>query len=220
MNTKVHEDKSGLKSVISIPSVYNIVQLVAGARMYRTRMVQNYIKPFEGCRILDIGCGTGEYVEFLDKACTDYEYVGFDAEDAYIESARKNYADRPKLQFFARLLTEDAIQELGGFDIVTAIGVMHHMDDALVLSLLRLAKSALKPAGRFITYDPGAFIDMNPIERFFVRHDRGRNIRSPEHYDTLVSEVFSKRERHEPSLTYYPTRNVVFVCEQSAPYPA
>ena len=213
MSAKVHEDKSGLKSIISIPSVYNIVQYVAGSKLYRTRMVQNYIKPFEGCRILDIGCGTGEYVEFLDKACADYEYYGFDAEPAYIESARKKYAGRPKLQFFARLLTEEAIEELGGFDIVTAIGVMHHMDDALVLSLLRLARTALKPSGRFITYDPGAFAHMNPIERFFVRHDRGRNIRSPDHYDKLISQVFTTRECHEPSLTYYPTRNVVFVCQ-------
>ncbi len=214
MSSKIPEDKSGLKKIISIPAVYNLVQFVAGARMYRTRMVRDYIKPFDGCRILDIGCGTGEYVEFLDQFCSNYEYYGFDAEAAYIESAQQRYADRPKLQFFARLLTEDVIEEIESFDIVMAMGVMHHMDDELVMSLLRLARKALKPSGRFITYDPGCFVDMNSIERFFVNHDRGRNIRSPDHYERLVSQVFQNRSRAEPKLTYYSVRNVVFTCRQ------
>src|SRR4051794_38036752 len=126
MADAAQEDKKGLKAVVSIPAVYNIVQLLAGARMYRTRMVQDYIRPFTGCRILDIGCGTGEYVEVLDKSCTAYEYFGFDGEGAYIEWARKTYAHRPNLQFVARVLTEDAVDELESFDIVMAMGVIHH----------------------------------------------------------------------------------------------
>jgi SAM-dependent methyltransferase len=214
MTTGIHEDKSGFKSIISFPWVYNVIQLIAGARMYRSRMVQKYIKPFEGCRILDIGCGTGEYVGFLDDNCKNYEYYGFDAELSYVNSAQRRYCGRQNIRFSAQPLTADAVQEIGGFDIVMAIGVMHHMDDPLVLSLLRLAKSAMKPAGRFVTYDPGYFSDMNRIERFFVKHDRGRNIRTPRHYDDLISQVLPNRECHEPSLTYYPTRNVVFVCQQ------
>jgi SAM-dependent methyltransferase len=92
------------------------------------------------------------------------------------------------------------------------MGVMHHLEDRLVLSLLRLAKDALKPGGRLVTYDPGRFVDMNHIERLFVNHDRGRNIRFPEHYDGLVAQVFPVREIYLPYLTYYQCRNVVFNC--------
>lgn len=208
----MHEDKTGLKRIISVSGVYNVIQLLAGARMYRTRMVRDYVKPFDGCRILDIGCGTGEYVEFLDRACTRYEYYGFDAEAGYIEYARKRFAKRPDVHFYHRLLTEDAVAEFETFDIVTAMGVMHHMDDELVTSLLRLAKKALKQAGRLITYDPGQFPDMNGIEKFFVKHDRGRNIRSAQQYDRLIASTFRSREHTEPYLTYYPCRNVVFTC--------
>ena len=57
---KMHEDKSGLKRIISTPAVYNLVQFLAGASLYRDRMVSDFIKPVVGNRILDIGCGTGE----------------------------------------------------------------------------------------------------------------------------------------------------------------
>jgi 2-polyprenyl-3-methyl-5-hydroxy-6-metoxy-1,4-benzoquinol methylase len=167
------EDNGVLKSIIRVPAVYNLVQFIAGARMYRARMVREYIKPFEGCRILDIGCGTGEYVEFLDRYCSSYEYFGFDAEARYVAYGRKLFAHRPGIHLYHRVLTEDAIEEFNNFDIVLAIGVMHHVDDRLVLSLLRLAKKALKPTGRLVTYEPGQFGEMNRIEMFFVNNDRG-----------------------------------------------
>lgn len=206
------EDNTGLKSIISVPAVYNLVQFIAGARLYRARMVRDFIKPFEGCRILDIGCGTAEYVEFLDRHCANYEYFGFDAEARYIVSGKELFADRPGIHLYHRVLTEDVVEEFNNFDIVLAIGVMHHMDDRLVLSLLRLAKKVLKPGGRLVTYDPGQFNDINRIEKFFVNNDRGRNIRFPEHYDRLVAQVFPTRQFYLPSLTYYPCRNVVFNC--------
>jgi SAM-dependent methyltransferase len=206
------EDRGGLKRIISIPSVYNLVQLVAGARLYRARMVRDYIKPPEGCRILDIGCGTGEYVEFLDNYCSKYEYFGFDAEARYVAYGERMFSDRSDIHFYHRVLDENALQEFNNFDIVLAIGVMHHLDDRIVLSLLRLAKKALRPAGRLVTYDPGRFPDMNRIETFFVNHDRGRNIRFPEEYDRLISHVFPTRKMYLPYLTYYPSRNVVFDC--------
>jgi ubiquinone/menaquinone biosynthesis C-methylase UbiE len=52
------ENKSGIHSIISAPWVYNLVQWAAGAKMYRETMVNDYIKPTDGCKILDIGCGT------------------------------------------------------------------------------------------------------------------------------------------------------------------
>jgi cyclopropane fatty-acyl-phospholipid synthase-like methyltransferase len=208
----MNEDKRGLKRIISKPAIYNLVQLLAGARMYRNRMVRDYIKPFKGCRILDIGCGTGEYVEFLDRHCDAYEYFGFDGEAGYIAYAQRLFAHRPGIRFHHRILTEDRSSEFKNFDIVMAIGVMHHMGDDLVLSLLRAAKMALSPGGRLITYDPGQFSDMNAIEGFFVKHDRGRNIRFVQDYERLVGQAFQRYTSYVPRLTYYPCRNVIFEC--------
>ena len=72
------ENKSGIHSIISTPATCNMVQLIAVARMYREKMVTDYIRLFDGCKILDIGCGTGEYIHHIRQHCKDFEYYGFD----------------------------------------------------------------------------------------------------------------------------------------------
>jgi SAM-dependent methyltransferase len=189
-----------------------MVQYVAGAKMYREKMVRDYIRPFEGCKVLDIGCGTGEYVHHLDHYCKEYEYYGFDGEKVYIDYAQRVFADRPNLHFYHKILTEENIKEFNNFDIVIATGVMHHLDDPIVVSLLQLSKLALKPGGRLVTYDPGKFQDMSMLERFFVKYDRGRSIRYENEYAGLIKQIFSNYKSYSPYLTYYKSRNIVFEC--------
>ena len=180
--------------------------------MYRETMVRDYIKPFDGCKILDIGCGTGEYVHHFRRHCKGFEYFGFDGEGVYIDYANDLFKDDPKVHFYKKILTEEEIKEFNSFDIVIATGVMHHLDDAVVESMLKMAKLALKPGGRLITYDPGKFADMNGFEKFFVKYDRGRSIRFETEYAALISKVFTKYKAYSPYLTYFKVRNVVFEC--------
>jgi SAM-dependent methyltransferase len=208
----VAENKSGIHSYISTPWVYNLVQWAAGAKMYREKMVADFIKPFDNAKILDIGCGTGEYIHHISGHCKNFEYYGFDGEKVYIDYANKLFAGQSNFHFYHKILTENEVKEFNNFDIVIATGVMHHLDDALVVSLLRLAKLALKPGGRLITYDPGKFTDMSVYEKFFVKYDRGRSIRSEQQYADLVKVVFPHYKSHAVYLTYYKSRNIVFEC--------
>ena len=206
------ENKSGIHSIISTPWIYNLVQFVAGAKMYRNTMVKDYIKPFDGCKILDIGCGTGEYIDHFYNYCKTFEYYGFDGEGVYIDYAKELYKDKPNVHFYHKILTEEGVKEFNNFDIVIATGVMHHLDDPIVISMLRLAKLALKPGGRLITYDPGKFENMSLYEKFFVKYDRGRSIRFEKDYASLIREIFPNYKSFTPYLTYFKVRNVVFEC--------
>jgi 2-polyprenyl-3-methyl-5-hydroxy-6-metoxy-1,4-benzoquinol methylase len=206
------ENKSGIHSIISAPWVYNLVQWAAGAKMYRETMVNDYIKPTDGCKILDIGCGTGEYIHHIARHCRDFEYYGFDGEGVYIDYAKQLFKDNPKCHFYHKILTEEGVKEFNNFDIVIATGVMHHLDDPIVISMLRLAKLALKPGGRLITYDPGKFDKMSLYEKFFVKYDRGRSIRFERDYAALIGQVFTRFKSSTPYLTYFKVRNVVFEC--------
>lgn len=209
------ENKSGIHSIISAPWVYNLVQFLAGAKMYRNIMCRDYIKPFDRCRILDLGCGTGEYVNHIRQYTKNFEYYGLDGEGVYIEYGKQLFKDEPNIHFYHQLLTEETVKQFNNFDIVIATGVMHHLDDPIVVAMLQSSKTALKQGGRLITYDPGKYEKMSFFERFFVKYDRGRSIRYVEEYAALIGKVFKNYKSYTPYLTYYKSRNVVFECVNS-----
>jgi len=211
------QNKKGIHAIISWPLVYNVFQWLAGASIYRKRMVRDFIKPFDSCRILDIGCGTGEYVAHIKKYCKNFEYHGFDSELSYIEHAKKMNAGNPRIHFYHQILTEEMVTEFNQFDIVIATALMHHLDDSEVTALLKLALKCLKPGGRLVTYDPAKYEKMTFMEKFFVKYDRGRSIRFEEEYLALVKSVFPKSDKFSGHLTYYPARSVVFECYHPAP---
>ena len=84
------------------------------------------------------------------------------------------------------------LEEPGTFDLAPANGVVHHLDDDQALALYRLARSALKPGGRFVSFD-GAFVDgQSAVARMFLRNDRGRHVRRAEDYERLAPKSSTK----------------------------
>jgi SAM-dependent methyltransferase len=152
--------------------------------------VTRYLRPRAGERILDIGCGTGEILEFLPPV----DYVGFDLSADYVAAARRRYAGRGR---FERADVLDA--DLGGedpFDVVIATGVIHHLDDPRAKRLIALAAALLSASGRLVTWD-GAFVPGQPrVARWLLERDRGEHIRSPEAYVALASEHFAAVRHH------------------------
>jgi SAM-dependent methyltransferase len=93
--------------------------------------------------------------------------------------------------------------EIGLADIAVAIGILHHLDDAIAANLLRAAARVLKPGGRMIMVDPCYHAGQTIIQRFVVSHDRGAHVRPFERYVELAERVFpgtqaSLRSGHLP----------------------
>lgn len=133
---------------------------------------------------MDIGCGTGDMLNYLHGV----EYVGFDNNQKYIKAAQKKYARRGT--FVYESISENALEGHAGFDIVIAKGVMHHLNNDLVIKMLKLAKNKLRENGRLITID-GCFIpSQNWAARLLLSFDRGKYVRSEDGYLNLVSSVF------------------------------
>ncbi len=142
-------------------------------------------------RILDLGCGTG----LFKKHMPDCEYTGIDNSPAYIEYARKRLQGR-----FILGDIFDLQGHLGGstFDFAVINGLLHHLDDALLLRLLGTLPALLAPGGRIIVADHIWSDALNPVNKFLVRYDRGAYSRSEAAYRSLLRILQSSLLRHSP----------------------
>lgn len=99
-----------------------------------------------GCRVLEVGCGTGALLSKLNQLCRNAEVVGM---DLYSEAA--TLAER---RTGCRVIVGDILSppKLGLFDIIGAFDVIEHLDDP-VIALNRLIK-LLKPGGHIVLTVP------------------------------------------------------------------
>lgn len=190
---------SGIRAVLSYPLVYKAFQKLMGPPTTRRNFVAEFIRPQAGMKILDIGCGPADILDDLPVV----EYHGFDISAAYIENAQNRFAGRG--QFSCKLLEQADLASLPKFDVVLALGLLHHLDDDQVASVLRLAADALRPGGRLVTIDPVLDPGQNPIARFLVKRDRGQNVRDRDGYEHLAGTVYRSvraEVRHQAWIPY------------------
>jgi SAM-dependent methyltransferase len=176
-------------AILEFPFVYDSYQWLVGTPRLRKYIISRYLQLPENCKVLDIGCGTGELIDFLPKKIAD---TGFDHNNDYIESAKKRYGDR------GTFMCKDvnALGELhlkdGEYDVVLLIGVLHHINDAEVLKTLSSAKKLLKPGGFVFSTDGAYLAQQSKMAKYILSKDRGRYVRFNDHYKTLAHSVFSK----------------------------
>lgn len=176
---------NSVKSLLSIPFLYDAFQFVARGRDYQDRLARMHIRAQPGDKVLDLGCGTGAMLTCLP----DVEYVGIDMSPAYIEACRRRHGNRGR--FVCMELTADTANGFADFNIILAVGVVHHLDDARAHNLFRVAHDALRPGGRLVTLD-GVFTNgQSRIARALLEADRGRYVRTEPAYRALATGVFS-----------------------------
>ena len=190
---------SGIRKILSHPEIYRASQSLMGAHKARQRFVENHIKPFSGMKILDIGCGPADILAYLPQV----EYYGYDISAAYISQAKSRFKN--KGHFTCKQLQIDDFDHLPKFDVVLALGLLHHLDDSVASELLRLSQHALNDKGRLLTIDPCFVPSQNIIAKFLIRCDRGQNVRTQEEYLRLAGQIYSKPHaevRHQAWIPY------------------
>lgn len=189
----------GVRAILAHPLVYSTLQSLMGAHSSRKSFVENYVKPFPGMRILDIGCGPADILAYLPQV----SYSGFDICQDYIGQARKRFGLLGK--FHCKHLSVGDIEGLPPFDVVFALGLIHHLEDVEAIGVMQVALRALKPGGRLLTIDPCWEPSQNPVAKLLIRGDRGQNVRDKAGYEALAGAVFKAPRvevRHKMWIPY------------------
>lgn len=198
-----------VKKILSIPLFYTLWQKFVGDYKLRKIYCRDYLKVKDDDRILDIGCGPANMVEYLPK---DIDYVGFDDSNLYIEAAKKKFPQDNYSFFQKRVNFAQNFEEK--FDIIMANAILHHIDDDEAKNLISFAAANLKENGRFITHD-GCFVENQSfIKKWLLKNDRGQFVRTKEEYFKLFSKHFNNINISiREDLYNIPYTVIIFECD-------
>ena len=128
-------------------------------------------------RLLDIGCGDGNFTMLMAKTCGAKEVYGVDISEKGVEMARKNGIKAFKVDVDEEKLPFDD----NYFDVVTALEVIEHLFDPD--HFLDEVYRVLKPKGIFVLSTPNLASIYNRVAlllgyllRFFYRIFRFRKL--------------------------------------------
>ena len=148
----------------------------------RRKPIERALGLQSGDKVLDVGCGTGDYSVMVRSA--QASYLGIDISPDYVRAAQQDYGNE-----FRRFEVGD-VRSLPypdkSFTKALYLGVMHHLSDddnrKVLEGIKRLASS------RVVVMDlsPGG---VHVINNVLCRFDRGEFVRTLEQQCALISSV-------------------------------
>jgi len=101
---------------------------------------------WKGKRVLDVGCGTGNFANEVSKKGAKY-VLGIDYAEEAIKIAEKN--NKKKNLKFKKLDVKELNEK---FDVIVSIGTIEHMDEPI--KIIKKLKSCLNKNGKIILTTP------------------------------------------------------------------
>jgi ubiquinone/menaquinone biosynthesis C-methylase UbiE len=103
-------------------------------------------------KLIDIGCGTGRFLDFVKQAWPRLPVLGVDLSEAYVRHARRHLRRWSRVGLVVgnaeTLPAPDASQ-----DAVTSIFMFHELPPKVRRAIFRECARVLKPGGRFVLVD-------------------------------------------------------------------
>ena len=103
-------------------------------------------------RLLDIGCGTGRFLDFVKQAWPRLAVCGLDMSEAYIRHAKRRMAGRSRVRFVVGKAEAIPAPD-NSQDAVTSIFVFHELPPRVRRAVLAECARVLKPGGRLVLID-------------------------------------------------------------------
>ncbi|MGD9921124.1 MAG: class I SAM-dependent methyltransferase [Pseudorhodoplanes sp.] len=137
-------------------------------------------------RLIDIGCGTGRFLDFVKQAWPRLTVTGIDLSDAYIRHARHHLRRWRRVNTLVAkaegLPLPDASQ-----DAVTSVFMMHELPPKIRREMIGEAARVLKPGGRLVIVDSLQRRDVPDYEGLLERFPQ--NYHEP-YFESYLDEDF------------------------------
>lgn len=169
--------------LLDSPVIFKIFRKLVAPQGQTKDFVKRYINKYPPKTILDIGFGTGD---FMDTIPEDTLYTGIDNNPKYFSYAINNLTGE-KREFLLKDALDDDIYSNKSFDIVLMISILHHLSDQELGGILPNIKKVAKKAviiADIIPNPPGL------IPKLLVKLDRGKFVRSEEEKLRILGKYF------------------------------
>jgi SAM-dependent methyltransferase len=127
------------------------------------------IAPHLGDRVLEVGCGIGNFTALLAEHCR--RVVGLDISEEYVSLARNRFSDHDQVEVLQKDIMEGTCE--GSFDTVVMLDVLEHIDDDV--GALRHIAQSLVPGGDLVVKVPALqalYGSMDEAIGHYRRYDR------------------------------------------------
>jgi SAM-dependent methyltransferase len=125
-----------------------------------TRWILDEVQPWLGHRILEVGCGTGNFT--VPLAAAGHELVGIDVDPEYAEATARRTAGFPTVTIRHADVNDTDFPLGEGFDSVVMFDVLEHIEHDL--SLLEILLARLKPGGHVVLKVPAIKALHSPMD--------------------------------------------------------
>ncbi len=174
--------------ILSNTVVYQTFKRIVAPKGTLKRIVEEHFQASPGSRVLDLGCGFGDFAPFFS---TNGEYLGIDSNESYVATARRNNRNS-KAKFLVADLEDPVVTSVGPFDLIIMSGVLHHLSSPIVRSIGQQISNLLAVGGRFVAMEPVFDSEQRLSARLIIASDRGRFVRDSEGYCSLLQPSFQE----------------------------
>jgi cyclopropane fatty-acyl-phospholipid synthase-like methyltransferase len=177
-----------LSDVFDNPKLYELFQFGVARSGTSRRIRDEVLRPSGIQNVLDFGCGIGYHsLEFPEA-----QYVGIEPLEGCVQKAEIMYPAQNRKFLVGDHRTLKTLTD-SSFDLIIAIGVLHHIDDETFSEFMFQGQRLLRPGGRMTTFDPVYHNAQSKISRWVVGRDRGRWVRTQPEYQTVIEKYFTNK---------------------------
>lgn len=169
---------------LSQPFIFNNVRkTIAGNQENTKNFVRRNLQAYKAKTVLDIGCGTGDFVEAVPK---QINYVGIDINEKFISFAQTHYQNE-KRKFLVQNIIKNNFHQGKKFDATLFISMFHHLSDNDLKTILPIIRSVTKKIiiVADIIPDPDGI-----LRKIMVKLDQGKFVRLKEVKINILCKYF------------------------------